>query len=132
MIDKFKIGDEKTFIRTVRREDLAEFEAGMVHPFYATFALGRDAEWTGRLFVLDILEEHEEGIGSFLTVQHKSPALLGQQVEFTARICELNGTKISCTFEAKVGSRLIATGTVGQRVLTKNQVNQIKEKATNG
>ena len=45
-----------------------------VHPFYSTFALGRDVEWACRQFVLEMKEEDEEGIGTFLNITHKSPA----------------------------------------------------------
>ncbi len=129
MKDIYKIGDKKVYRHTVDETDVAEFESGMVHPFYATFALGRDAEWSGRLFVLDLLEEDEEGIGTFLNVKHVSPALVGQSVEFVATIIEKNGAKMACSFEAKVGERLIATGSTGQMILKKSQVAKIEEKA---
>ena len=129
MKNLFKVGDKKVFKRLVREEDVAKFESGEVHPFYGTFALGRDAEWAGRLFVLEMLDEDEEGIGTFLTVKHASPALVGQEVEITAKITELEGRKINCSFEAKVGERLIATGTTGQMILKKTKVNEIEEKA---
>ena len=129
MKNLFKVGDKKVFKRLVRKEDVAKFESGEVHPFYATFALGRDAEWAGRLFVLEMLDEDEEGIGTFLTVKHVSPALVGQEVEIIAEITELEGRKINCSFEAKVGERLIATGTTGQMILKKTKVNEIEEKA---
>ena len=129
MKNLFKVGDKKVFKRLVRKEDVAKFESGEVHPFYATFALGRDAEWAGRLFVLEMLDEDEEGIGTFLTVKHVSPALVGQEVEITVEITELEGRKINCSFEAKVGERLIATGTTGQMILKKTKVNEIEEKA---
>jgi predicted thioesterase len=129
MIAKFNIGDTKTFIRQVRKEDFAEFEAGQVHPFYATFALGRDAEWAGRLFVLEMLEEDEEGIGTSLTIDHHSPALEGQEVVITSTITSLEGTQLDCSFEARVGDRLIASGTTGQRILKKSVVQRIEDKA---
>lgn len=125
----WKKGDQKTFIRIVRPEDIAEFEAGEVHAFYSTFALSRDAEWAGRLFVLEMLEPHEEGIGTSLQVKHRSPALVGQEVVITSEIEEIVDNKITCSFTAKVQDRLVATGTTGQMILTKEQVNQIEEKA---
>lgn len=125
----FKVGDKKVFKRLVRKEDVAAFESGEVHPFYGTFALGRDAEWAGRLFVLEMLDDDEEGIGTFLTVKHISPALVGQEVEIVAQVTELDGRKINCSFEAKVGERLIAKGTTGQMILKKSKVNEIEEKA---
>ncbi len=129
MIAKFNVGDKKTFSRKVRKEDFAEFESGIVHPFYATFALGRDAEWTGRLFVLEMKDADEEGIGTYLTVEHKSPALLNQVVQFEAEITKMEGNTIECRFEARVGDRLIAVGTIGQKILKKDQVARIQEKA---
>ena len=125
----YQVGDQKVYKRIVSETDVAQFETGMVHPFYATFALGRDAEWAGRLFVLDMLEDHEEGIGTFLTIDHASPALVGQQVEITAEIVLLEGNRIDCKYEAKVGDRVIATGTTGQRILTKDKVQQIEDRA---
>src|SRR5436190_4038 len=74
----FAIGDSKQITHLVGDGDLAIFETGMVHPFYATFALGRDAEWACRQFVLEMKEADEEGIGVFLNIQHHSPALLGE------------------------------------------------------
>jgi hypothetical protein len=68
----------------VLNEDCASFESGNVHPVYATFALGRDAEWACRLFVLEMKEAYEEGIGTFLTIHHKSPALVGSNVLFNS------------------------------------------------
>jgi fluoroacetyl-CoA thioesterase len=127
--DIYNIGDKKYYQHTVDETDVAEFESGVVHPFYATFALGRDAEWSGRLFVLDMLDDDEEGIGTFLTVKHVSPALLGQTVEFVAEITEQNGTKMACSFEAKVGDRLVANGTTGQMILKKSKVQEIEEGA---
>jgi predicted thioesterase len=127
--DIYKIGDTKLYSHVVTQADVAEFESGVVHPFYATFALGRDAEWSGRLFVLDMLDNDEEGIGTFLNVSHASPALVGQTVEFLATIIEKDRAKMACSFEARVGERLIATGTTGQMILKKAQVASIEEKA---
>lgn len=129
MKDIYKIGDIKRFLHTVDESDVAEFESGVVHPFYATFALGRDAEWSGRLFVLDMLEDDEEGIGTFLNITHVSPALVGQTVEFIATIIGQDRAKMVCSFEAKVGERLIATGSTGQMILKKSQVAKLEQKA---
>lgn len=125
MIEAFKIGDKKVFSRTVMSEDIASFESGAVHPVYATFALGRDVEWACRLFVLEMKEEHEEGIGTFLHIQHISPALLGQEVCIEATLEELKGNKVNCSFEVKVGDRLVAKGTQGQAILAKEKINQL-------
>jgi len=127
MISKFKIGDKKTFERTVRKEDTAAFESGAVHPVYATFALTRDAEWSSRLFVLEMKEENEEGIGTFVNVKHVSPAFIGDKVLFEAVIDELKGNEVNCSFTAKAGDRLIAEGRTRQKILLKEKIDKLFE-----
>lgn len=128
MKNPFKIGDKKYYRKTVGADETATFEAGQVHPFYATFALGRDAEWVCRLFVLDMKEAHEEGIGTFLNIEHKSPALIGDEIHFKAELLEVSGNSVICNFSAKTGNRLIAEGKTGQKILTKAKLEQIFEK----
>lgn len=110
---------------TVVEADLAAFETGLVHPFYSTFALGRDAEWACRQFVLDMLEPDEEGIGTFLNIKHQSPAFLGETVTITVVIERLEGNAIDCFFEVKANDRIIATGTQGQKILKKTKVQSL-------
>ncbi len=125
MKNLFKVGDRKTFSKIVNDADTANFDSGQVHPVYATFALGRDAEWCCRLFVLEMKEEDEEGIGTFLTIEHQSPSLVNNQVIFTATVERLTKNEIICSYEAKVGERLIAFGKQGQKILKKEKINQI-------
>lgn len=127
MINPFKPGDERSFSKTVKEDELAHFDSGQVHDFYATFSLARDAEWSSRLFVLEMKEEDEEGIGTYVNIQHHAPALLGESVKFTATITEVHKNNVYCTFEAKVGDRLIASGSTGQKVLKKSKLTEIKE-----
>ena len=51
------LGDVRKIAKVVEAGDLATFETGNVHPFYSTFALGRDAEWACRQFVLEMRME---------------------------------------------------------------------------
>lgn len=111
--------------RVVTHEDTAKFEAGEVHPVYATFALGRDAEWVCRLFVLEMKEEDEEGIGTYLHITHHSPAFIGDQVFFEAKIKAVNGHEVIAIFEARVGDRLIASGETGQKILKKSKIEEV-------
>src|SRR3954468_22610228 len=121
----FSAGSEKTFTKVVTPEDVAAFESGTVHHVYATFAIARDAEWTGRLFVLDMKDEDEEGIGTHVQVDHHAPALVGETVVYEAVIDELHKNIIGCTFAAYVGRRLIASGRTGQKILKKDKLNSI-------
>ncbi len=125
MLFPFQVGSVKTFTRLVELADTAAFDTGAVHPVYATFALGRDAEWACRLFVLDMKEDEEEGIGTFLKIEHVSPALLGQTVIFEATLQSAIGNSVICSFTAKVGERLVAFGETGQKILRKEKLNAI-------
>lgn len=121
----FKSGDKKFFEHIVQPEDIATFESGNVHSVYATFALTRDAEWSGRLFVLEMKEEDEEGIGTFVNVQHLSPAFVEDKVVFETTLEEVKGNEIICSFIAKIEERLIAKGTTGQKILKKNKIENL-------
>jgi fluoroacetyl-CoA thioesterase len=125
MKNPFAAGDIKTFSRIVTQEDAARFESGEVHRVYATFALARDAEWSGRLFVLAMKEADEEGIGTSISVTHHSPALMGQEVIFTATFVALERNEVITTYEARVGARLIASGETRQKILKKDRLQQL-------
>ncbi len=127
MISIFKIGDTKQYSKTISQTDLASFENGTVHQVYGTFALGRDAEWSSRLFVLEMKEDNEEGIGTFLNITHHSPALLGQNVVFTATIYALEKNSINCHVTCRVGERIIAECSTGQKIIKKDKLNLLFE-----
>ncbi len=127
IIDLFEIGSQKYYSKLVEQADCAAFNSGLVHPVYATFALGRDAEWACRLFVLEMKEEEEEGIGTFLNISHKSPALLGSIVEFTSTVKSIHKNEIICSFIAKVGNRIIAEGEQGQKIIEKQKLEKLFE-----
>jgi predicted thioesterase len=99
----FSIRDCLEYRHLVTEDDFARFPSGQVHPVYSTFSLTRDAEWACRLFVLEMKEEEEEGIGTFVEVRHQSPALEGQEVLFTATLEEVKGNAVICSFVVTVG-----------------------------
>ena len=121
----FTPGSTRSFTKTVTRDDIASFESGTVHEVYATFAIARDAEWAGRLFVLEMTDDDEEGIGTSVLVDHHSPALVGETVVFEAVVDEMYRNVIGCTFTAYVGHRLIASGRTGQKILKKDKLDKL-------
>ncbi len=125
MKNPFHPGSIKTYSKTVLPEEKAEFESGVVHAVYSTFFLAKDAEWCTRLFVLEMKEDDEEGIGTFIHVEHVSPALIGSRVDFTATVDEIKGNEIICSFEARVGERLVAHGKTGQKILKKEKLERL-------
>ena len=121
MKQPFNIGDILIYKHRVDESDVARFESGTVHSVYSTFALTRDAEWSGRLFVLEMKEADEEGIGSGIELKHHSPALIGQEVTFEATLIEVNHNEVVTEFVAKVNERLIASGKQWQKILKKEK-----------
>ncbi|MBI3233834.1 MAG: hypothetical protein HYZ42_07295 [Bacteroidetes bacterium] len=125
MKDIYKAGDKISLEFVVKETDVAAFEGNTVHPVYSTFALGRDAEWTCRQFVINMKEDGEEGIGTMLTIQHHSPALLGQTVVIEGCLKSIERNEIICEYMAKVNDRLIASGETGQKILKKERIESI-------
>lgn len=121
----FKPGDQKTYQHQVIIADFASFMGELVHPVYATFALARDAEWSSRQFALECCEPDEEGVGIFLSIDHRAPALEDDLVTFTAWIDQIHDNEIFCFVEVKVGDRLIAICRTGQKIIKKEKLNKI-------
>jgi predicted thioesterase len=118
-------GDTVSLEFKIGPTDVASFNGEDVHPFYATFALGRDVEWTCRQFVLNEKEADEEGIGTFLNIKHQSPAMLHDTVVIEAQIIQYEGNSLDCAYTVKVGNRIVASGEQGQKILKKEKVERL-------
>lgn len=119
MTNPFVTGDVREHTVVVSNDKLARFDAGLVHAIYSTFALAQDAEWSGRLFVLEMKEEGEEGIGTYISVRHVSSALAGSRVRFVSEFVRLEGNAVHTRYRAFVGERLVAEGEQEQRIVRK-------------
>ena len=122
MKEIFKPGDIKEYRTFVKPGDVALFHGVVVHDVYATFALARDAEWTTRQFVLEMKDEDEEGIGTYLQIKHRGPAFVGEEIMFSGKFLSLTDGVLTCSFEARVADRIIATGETGQKILKLEKV----------
>lgn len=121
MKNPFKKGDTKIFERFVTEEHIAKFDSGIVHELYATFAIAQDMEWACRLFVLDMLENGEEGIGTQLSIEHVSPCLKGETATHIATLEYVEGNTVFCSVIVKSGERIIAKGTQTQKIIDKTR-----------
>ncbi len=118
----FKTGDTKTYSKQVAETDVAAFHGETVHPVCSTFSIARDMEWSSRLFVLEMLDADEEGVGTFIHIDHKSPAFVGEVLDFIACVSKLEGNEIVCDIEVKAASRLVASGQTGQKILKREKL----------
>jgi predicted thioesterase len=123
--DIFKSGDRKETRYVVKHNDVAAFNGEVVHPVCATFTLAKEIEWSTRQFILEMRDHNEEGIGTYLTIDHKGPAFVGEEIIFTAQVEALQGNELICSYEAKVGERLIATGKTGQKILKREKISRL-------
>lgn len=121
----FQKGDIKEYRSVVRPEDVASFQGVVVHNVCATFALAREIEWTTRQFVLDMKDDDEEGIGTYLQIRHLGPAFVGDEIVFRGIFEDLAGGELICSFEASVGDRIIAVGKTGQKILKLEKLKSI-------
>lgn len=125
----FSLGDQKVYRKTVTPDDLAAFHGEVLHAVYATFALARDFEWSSRLFFIEMKEDDEEGVGTYLQINHRSPAFVGEEVTITATVDKIQGNELLCRIEARTGDRLIADGMTGQRMLKKERLYNLLKKS---
>jgi fluoroacetyl-CoA thioesterase len=124
----FKTGDQKSFKRIVLENDCAIFNDELLHRVCSTFALARDFEWSSRLFFLEMKEEDEEGVGTMLSIDHKSPAFVGEEILFVATVKKIERNELICAIEANVGARTIARGQTGQKMLKKEKLRELFKK----
>ncbi|GAA4296701.1 thioesterase family protein [Nibribacter koreensis] len=125
MQDLFQLGDQKTYMKAVTSADFAQFEAGLVHPVCSTFALGQAMEWASRLFVLEMKDADEEGIGTMLHIDHQGPAFAGETLQVVATYKNLTGNALLCDISVHAGERLVATGQTGQKILKKEKLHRL-------
>jgi len=125
----FTKGSKKHFARTVTAQDYAAFNGEIVHPVCSTFAMARDMEWTTRLFVLEMVDDDEEGIGTFVHVDHHKPAFEGDEIFFEGTIDEINGNELICSVTARVGDQLVASGRTGQKIMKRGKLKRVMTKS---
>jgi len=121
----FSKGDKKVHTFTVGEGDVAAFQGHVVHNVCSTFVLAREIEWSTRLFVLEMTDEDEEGVGTELDIKHKSPAFVGEKVEIHAEVTSFDNHELICNYAARVGDRVIAEGITGQKILKKDKIKKI-------
>ncbi len=113
----------------VQPADVADFTAEgghFVHAVCSTFRLARAAEWAGRLFVLELKEADEEGVGTYVHLDHHAPAFVGEEVAVEATLTEATPSgAVACSFAARVGTRLVASGRTGQRILPREKLAKV-------
>ncbi|MCX8112614.1 MAG: hypothetical protein N3E49_05385 [Bacteroidia bacterium] len=115
----FSPGEQRRYRTQVTDDKIAQFHGETVHPYYSTFALAQDAEWACRLFVLEMKEPDEEGIGTYLSVHHVGTVPVGSEVDIIATLLWVRGNTVHCSYEVWWGTNRVAYGEQTQKVLKK-------------
>ena len=101
------------------------FEGVVVHDCYSTWSVAHHFEIAARRVLVDFLEDHEEGVGSHVSVDHIAPCRVGRRVRIRAELTEVAAgqrTRVVCDVSAHTGDRLLARGKQIQVVMDKTEL----------
>jgi fluoroacetyl-CoA thioesterase len=130
MKPSLKIGNSADVTITVTEDMCPAFDGVIVHRVYSTWSMAHHMELAARKVLAPHLEEHEEGIGSHLSIDHLAPAPLGHQVRIVATAVELGPTTLVCDCFAYDNNRVIGRGTQIQRILPKSKLVALIQRAS--
>ncbi|HRP63364.1 MAG TPA: hotdog domain-containing protein [Phycisphaerales bacterium] len=118
---------------TVTEDMCPAFDGIIVHRVYSTWSMAHHMELAARKVLAPHLEDHEEGIGSHLSIDHLAPTPLGHRVRLVAIAVELGPTTLVCDVAAhhvrEGGDRLVGRGKQIQRILPKTKLASLIERS---
>ncbi len=98
------------------------FDGAVVHRCYSTWSLVHHMELAARKVLVEYLEEHEEGVGAHVSVDHLAPCPVGRTVRVRAELMQVTtetNPRVICEVTAYDGDRLLARGKQIQVVMNK-------------
>ncbi len=129
MKPSLKVGDTAEVTAQVTEAMCPAFEGEVVHHVYSTWSMAYHMELAARMVLAPHLEEHEEGIGSHLSIDHLAPTPVGHTVRVVAEATEVEDTTLVCDVTAYDGERLVGQGRQVQRVLPKSKLKALIARA---
>ncbi len=129
MKPSLKVGNTAEVTAQVTEAMCPAFEGDVVHHVYSTWSMAYHMELAARMVLAPHLEEHEEGIGSHLSIDHVAPTPVGHTVRVVAEATEVDGTTVICDVTAYDGERTVGRGRQVQRVLPKSKLKALIERA---
>lgn len=124
-----KVGSTAEVRARVTEDMCPAFDGVVVHHVYSTWSMAHHMELAARKVLAPHLEAHEEGIGSHLSIDHLSPTPVGRSVRVVARAIEVDPTTVVCELTAYDGDRLVGRGRQVQRVLPREKLKALIERA---
>ncbi len=108
------------------------FDGAVVHRVYSTWSVAHHFELAARKVLVDFLDEHEEGIGSHVSVDHFAPCPVGRTVRVRATLTEVrraHHVRATCSLTAHDGDRLLAEGRQVQVVMNKEHLRKYLDRS---
>lgn len=130
MKPSLKLGNSAEVTITVTTDMCPAFDGVVVHRVYSTWSMAHHMELAARKVLAPHLEDHEEGIGSHLSIDHVAPAPLGHVVLVAATAIEIGPTALVCDVIAYDGERVIGRGKQVQRILPRTKLMALIERAS--
>jgi len=112
----------------VTPEMCPHFDGVLAHPVYSTWSVVHHMEIAGRRLLAPFLDPQEEGVGSHICIDHKSPAPIGCSVLVRAEVNSNDGRRLEARVTARCGKRLIAEGKFVQTILSKERLAALFER----
>ena len=125
-----QVGNTSNVVFTVTEQMQAKFDDDVIHPVCSSWDMAHQFEIAARKTLEDHLEDGEQGIGSFLSLDHVKPAPVGAAVIVEATISELDGTTVVCEIVATIRGNMCATGKQIQRVLSTSTISRLIDEAS--
>lgn len=135
MKPSLKIGNTADITITVTEDMCPIFDNVIIHRVYSTWSMANHMEIAARKVLKDHLEDHEEGIGSHLEINHLAPTPIGHQIHVVAEAVKLEATTLVCnitTYHLKPDGqrKIVGTGSQTQRILPKKILTKLIQKAS--
>ncbi len=125
----FEPGITKEYVVQVTEDMCPAFDGVVVHRCYSTWSAVHHMEIAARKVLIDYLEDHEEGVGAHISVDHVATCRIGRTVRLRAELIEIDGRRVICKVEAFDGDRLLAQGKQVQVVMNKNEIKRMIERS---
>jgi predicted thioesterase len=129
-----QVGNTAEIQITVTEDMCPAFDGLVVHRVYSTWSMAHHIELAARKVLAPHLENHEEGIGSHLSIDHLAPAPVGAAVRVVATAIELGPTTLVCDVVAyhirPDAEKVVGRGRQVQRILPKQKLVALIERAS--
>ncbi len=122
------VGNRAEVCIDVTEDMCPAFDGVVVHRVYSTWSMAHHMELAARKALMPYLEDHEEGLGTHLSIDHLSPTPVGKKVRIEAVVSQVDARGVVCDVRAYEGARLVGRGKQVQRVLPKKKILSLIER----